>query len=371
MCVTLTHGGLPQEFTRSDLLGLIDAQGSAAGLSGTDIKVIKHYILKVRDEDFRAGRICAVWQRLPVIAQELFLDERAVTRAENRLAKAGWLLKTNAPKSRRAGQREQAGEQRIIWAAGVNLQPLIDHRVPNLLRIARQREAASAELDRARAEAKHLFSEIRALRVSEAIERALEVLPFGRLSRVRAVEQLKKIIEAFSSLLSSFKKQGVGKSVDAFEAGQTKAPSRTDKTSARYNTHQKTLIQNCRQNAVQFSFQQCIENAHKDMRENMRFLGGDSQANFIEAANLLRRDLRISDELWSQACHRLNRVTAAILVSIIYKNTQCPKGHKAHVRHAAACFRKLIQRATFEPQFLSRVVFKNLKGDGVGSWAIS
>lgn len=361
MSLTLAHNGLPEGFTRALLLTLIDKFGPTAGLSPTDIKVLKHYVLKVRDDDFLKGRICAVWQRLPVTAQELDLNERAITRAENRLIKAGWLLKTNALRSRRDDFREKAGDQRIIWVAGLNLQPLIDHKIPELFRFGQQREEAKLELEALQSETKYLFAEIRSLNCSEALERALVILPFGRLSRVRALEKLRQIKTALSSLLSFFKKSSVENPVEDSNSGQTKAPSRTDKMSARSNTIQKTHIQNSRPSVVQISFQQCLDHAHSDVLENMRILGGYTQANFIETASLFKQELRINEQAWKEACHQLGRFTASALVSIIYRNHQFPTGHKAHARNGDACFKELVRKASPEPQSLSRFLFKNLK----------
>ncbi len=361
MSLCLTHKGFPQDFTRSDLLTLLEQQGKAAGLSLTDIKVLKHYILKVRTDDFKTGRICAVWQKLPAVAHELDLNERSVTRAENKLIAAGWLLKTNAPKSRRDGNRDKGSNQRIVWAAGINLQPLIDTKVSELQQLAQARHEAKLELTKLRTETKRLFAEIRSLRISEALERALSILPFGRLSRIRSVEQLHKVITSFSSLLSFFQKQVVEKPVEDMQLEQTKPPSQTDKMSARSNTIQKTLSPKSRRSTVRISFRQCVESAHPDMLENMRILGGYSQANFIEAANLFRRELHISDELWKRASHRLSRLTTATLVSIIYRNHQLPSNHKAHVRNGSACLETLICKAFSDPQLLTRLLFKNLE----------
>ncbi|KZL24699.1 helix-turn-helix domain-containing protein [Pseudovibrio sp. WM33] len=361
MSLTLTHNGLPEDAARADVLTLIDKFGPAAGLSGTDIKVLKHYVLKVRDDDFLKGRICAVWQRLPVTAEELNLNERAITRAENRLIKSGWLLKTNALRSRRGGFRQKAGEQTIIWAAGINLQPLIDHKIPELFQLSKQREAAKLELEALHSETKLLFGEIRSLNCSEALKRALAILPFGRLSRVRALAKLHQIKTALSSLLSFFKKRSVGNPVEERQLGQTKAPSRTDKMSARSNTIQKPHIQNSRPSTVQISLRRCLDHAHPDVLENMRILGGYTQANLIETANLFRQELCVSDELWKQACHQLDRVTASILVSLIYRNHRLPIEHRAHARNGGACFKELVRKGTSEPQSLSRFLFKNLE----------
>ncbi len=46
MSLTLTHKGLPEGFSRSDLLNLTCKRGTAAGHSGTDIRVLKHYVRK-------------------------------------------------------------------------------------------------------------------------------------------------------------------------------------------------------------------------------------------------------------------------------------------------------------------------------------
>ncbi|KZL28008.1 helix-turn-helix domain-containing protein [Pseudovibrio sp. WM33] len=361
MSLTHIHNGLLDSFTRALLLTLIDKFGPAAGLSATDIKVLKYYVLKVRDEDFLKGRICAVWQRLPVTAEELNLNERAITRAENRLIKAGWLLKTNALRSRRDGSREKVGEQRIIWAAGINLQPLIDHKVPELFRLSKQRKEAKLELEALQSETKYLFAEIRSLNCSEALERAFVILPFGRLSRVRALEKLRQIKTKLSSLLSFFRKQAVEKPVEEHIRAQTKAPSRTDKTSSRSNTIQNPLIQNSRPSTVQISLRRYLDHAHPDVLENMSILGGDTPENLIKTANLFRQELCVSDELWKQACHKLNRLTAATLISIIYRNHQLPSEHKAHARNGGACFKELVRKAISEPAVLYRFLFKNLE----------
>jgi len=82
MSATLTHGGLPEGVRRTDLLSLIENLGKRGlGLSSTATRVLKQYVWRSRDEDYRAGHICAVWGQVCRTADALGLCSRDINDA--------------------------------------------------------------------------------------------------------------------------------------------------------------------------------------------------------------------------------------------------------------------------------------------------
>ncbi|MTI18575.1 hypothetical protein E1162_15120 [Rhodobacteraceae bacterium RKSG542] len=362
MSVTLTHNGLSEIGCLKDLLTLLDTEGRANGLTSNELVLAKYYLLKMSAGDFQEGRICAIWQRITKTAEELGWSERAVTRAENGLIAKRYGVKTNAPKSQRSGAREKDGKKRIIWAAGFNFQPLINVKVAELKKQAKLRAREREALRLARAETKRLFSEIRALGCPKAMKPAFAVLPYGRVSRIYCSKALRKTIAIFSHIMSFYRKRRVEKAVEEHKSGLAKAPSKTDKSASLSNTTQKHPFQNSRFASGKVSWHDCLETAHPDALEYMRILGGYTQTNFIEAATLLRRDLSIPDELWGKACLLLGRVTAASLVSVIYRNSISPPNLTSQAISARACFKGALDKADTDTLFLNRFFAKNLKG---------
>ncbi|MBS0475897.1 MAG: hypothetical protein JSR28_12255, partial [Proteobacteria bacterium] len=127
MSATLVHGGLPAGVRRIDLLSLVEDLGKRGlGLSSTATRVLRHYVWRSRDDDYRAGRICAVWDRVCRTADDLDLCGRAINDAERELEAKGLIARTTGGNGARSGLR--CGGV-IRWAAGINLAPLIERYV--------------------------------------------------------------------------------------------------------------------------------------------------------------------------------------------------------------------------------------------------
>lgn len=118
MSAALVHGGLPAGIRRVDLLSLVEDLGKRGlGLSSTATRVLRHYVWRSRDDDYRAGRICAVWDRVCRTADDLDLCSRAINDAERELEAKGLIARTTGGNGARSGLRSGGI---IRWAAGIS-----------------------------------------------------------------------------------------------------------------------------------------------------------------------------------------------------------------------------------------------------------
>ena len=124
MSTTLSHRGLPKGTTRFDLLRLFEQVARPGfGLSSTTVSLVRHYVLKTLDADYRPGRICAVWTEACRLAEAIGLTPRSVNSAERELERSGFIVRTSGINGGRTGDRHNGV---IAWAAGINLAPLIE-----------------------------------------------------------------------------------------------------------------------------------------------------------------------------------------------------------------------------------------------------
>jgi hypothetical protein len=95
-------------------------------MSKTAANVLVHYITCCTfDQDYKPGRICTAWPRVSTVAEQLDLCDRSVNGAERELVELGLIERTTGRNGARHGERSVDKLQKIKWAAGVNLAPLI------------------------------------------------------------------------------------------------------------------------------------------------------------------------------------------------------------------------------------------------------
>ena len=93
------------------------------GLSSSAVALARHYVRRTTDGDYLTGRICGVWTQACHFAEPLGLTPRSINSAERELEHAGFIIRKAGIKGERAGN-SQGGA--IVWAAGINLAPLVD-----------------------------------------------------------------------------------------------------------------------------------------------------------------------------------------------------------------------------------------------------
>lgn len=199
MSAALVHGGLPRGVRRVDLLSLIEDLGKRGlGLSSTAARVLRHYVWRSRDEDYQAGRICAVWDRVCRTAEDLDLCSRAINDAERELEAKGLLIRTTGGNGARSGLRSGGV---IRWAAGINLAPLID-RYAELKAAREARDLQQQAVAECKAEIRRIRRLIREAAEPAQMARADDILPEGRVAPIHSIERLQAIRAALDALLA-------------------------------------------------------------------------------------------------------------------------------------------------------------------------
>ena len=348
MSATLSHQGLPPDLRRVDLFKLTKQHGPALGIRHATLSVLLHLLNSVMIEDLEAGAICGVWETDKTIAEKTGNSERTVRRALKSLADMEAIALTSLKGGRRFGVREPSGKRHITLLKGINLGPFIDQWVPKLLEAHKEHERQRQSFDQLRLKAGSLWKAICALQDHDLVQRALDILPHGRPSRVTCLAKLEAIIKSLASLLlPTSSEQAVGKE----QSGRTERPSRTVKMAVPYYNSQKNQQRGCPA-VVDATWR--------------RLLVGASKADLIETAAQFGRELGVSREGWAEACGKLGRVPASVLLCVVYRNHHLPTEHPARVVNGWRCFQSLVERAGSDPQFLRRFLFKNRDSVEVG-----
>jgi hypothetical protein len=115
--------GLPEGVTRFDLLKLVKHAGSELSFTDSMVRLLEHYMLFTKDQDWKEGSHPIVYQSQYKAALELGLSERQLQRLEGALFNVGALTWNDSGNRKRYGVRnERTGD--IVYAYGVDLSPL-------------------------------------------------------------------------------------------------------------------------------------------------------------------------------------------------------------------------------------------------------
>lgn len=336
MSATLSHAGLPEGYGRFDLLSLFEQVAkSQFRLSKTATALIRHYVLKTSDEDYLKGRICAVWSQVCRTARALDLTPRSINAAERELESAGFLVRSTGGNGARCGSR-QAG--RIIWAAGINLAPLIRrfHELQDKVQATRLHEQA---VDQCKAEIRQLN---RAIRQSEqAGPRAMadEILPHGRTARINDLDRLAAIRDALADALKALRDaSGTQKTSDGSE--ENCAPNIPSKSSSKFCSADAPPAAE-----LLLSPRQAVALATTVYRELLPVFGGINWAALVETSCHMALLLGIDQRTWQSACARLGREQAALCVIIIQRNAALNQSHRYHARRPDGCLAGMVKSA--------------------------
>jgi replication initiation protein RepC len=333
MSATLVHPGLPEGVRRIDLLSLVEDLGKRGlGLSSTATRVLRHYVWRSRDDDYRAGRICAVWDRVCRTADDLDLCSRAINVAERELEAKGLIARTTGGNGARSGLRS-AGV--IRWAAGINLAPLIE-RYADLKVAWEARRLQQQAIDTCKAEIRRTRRLIRNAAEPELLARADAILPDGRVAPIHRIEKLEAIRAALEAVLADLADE-----------------SRATKTSDRSEENDRPNIQN------QDSSRSCsgrpeptitpraaLDLASEEYRAIASAHGDPGWPCLIDASRQTASWLGIGQYAWGEACSVLGRERAALCVLVIDRNVRLQTGHRYRARHPGKCFSGMVRRAT-------------------------
>ena len=339
MSTTLHHKGLPTGVARFELLRLFEQVARPGfGLSSTAVALVRHYVLKTMDGDYLSGRICAVWTQACRFAAALGLTPRSINSAERELEQAGFIVRNAGINGERAGDRQDGA---IVWAAGINLAPLID-RFAELQAKAAALELQARAIKQCRAEIRQLGQRIREAGDEVLRARAETILPDGRTARITSIDRLIAIREALSAMLEAIESAPnpdprALKTSDAPE--ENCAPNIQDKNSSRRRTAPTCdPLERIRPETA-------LAVATEGYRGLVDALGGPTWPNLVEASWRSCGRLGIAQSTWGRTCQQFGRERAALSVLLIDRNFELPSGHRYRVLSPGQCLAGMTRRA--------------------------
>lgn len=339
MSTTLSHRGLPAGVGRFEMLRMFEQVARPGfGLSSTAVALVRHYVLKTMDGDYVAGRICAVWTQACRFAEALGLTPRSINSAERELEQAGFIVRNAGINGERAGDRQDGT---IVWAAGINLAPLVE-RFAEMRAKAVALELQARAIQQCRAEIRQLGQRIREAGDDDLRERAEIILPDGRTARINSIHRLIAIREALSAMLAAIESAPAPepralKTSDAPE--ENCAPNIQDKNSSRRGTV------SARDPCDRIRPAAALVVATESYRGIVEALGGPSWPNLVEASWRSCGRLGIAQSTWGRACQQFGRERAALSVLLIDRNAELPLDHRYRVGSPAKCLAGMVRRA--------------------------
>jgi hypothetical protein len=338
MSTTLAHRGLPPGVTRFEMLRLFEQVARPGfGLSSSAVALVRHYVLKTMDGDYLTGRICAVWTQACRFAEALGLTPRSINSAERELEQAGFIVRNAGINGERAGDRQDGA---IVWAAGINLAPLVD-RFAEMQAKADALELQARAIQQCRAEIRQLGQRIREADDDDLRERAETVLPDGRTARINSIDRLIAIREALSAMLDAIQsapdpERRALKTSDAPE--ENCAPNIQNKKPSRKRTAPERDPLDLIKPSTALSV------ATDGYRSLVKALGGATWPNLVEASWRSCGRLDIAQSTWGRACQQFGRERAALSVLLIDRNAELPVGHRYRVLSPGRCLAGMIRR---------------------------
>ena len=339
MSTTLSHRGLPSGVGRFDLLRLFEQVARPGfGLSSTAVALVRHYVLKTMDGDYLSGRICAVWTQACRFAEALGLTPRSINSAERELEQAGFIVRNAGINGERAGDRQDGI---VIWAAGINLAPLVE-RFRGMKAKAEALELQARAIQQCRAEIRQLGQRIREAGDEALCERAETILPDGRTARINNIDRLIAIREALSAMLAAIESSPdpeprALKTSDAPE--EICAPNIQNQNSPRKRTAPaRDPLDGIRPSTA-------LVVATESYRGIVEALGGPTWPNLVEASWRSCGRLGIAQSTWGRACQQFGRERAALSVLLIDRNAELPPGHRYRVGSPAHCLSGMVRKS--------------------------
>lgn len=333
MSATLRHGGLPKGVRRVDLLSLVENLGKRGlGLSSTATRVLRHYVWRSRDDDYLAGRICAVWDRVCRTADDLDLCSRAINDAERELETKGLIARTTGGNGARSGLRSAGA---IRWAAGINLAPLIE-RYAQLKAAWEARSLEQQAVAACKAEIRRLRRLIREGAIPAMVERAEAILPDGRVAPIHRIEKLKAIQSGLEAVLEEL----------ASEPRTMKTSDRSEENS-RPNIQTHHSSRSCSGRLTEPTITPCmaLDLASEEYRLLASAHGDPGWPSLIEASRQTASWLGIGQWTWGKACALLGRERAALCVLVIDRNVRLKSGNRYQARNPGKCLSGMVRQA--------------------------
>ena len=344
MSASLTHGGLPDGVTPFRLCDLVAeiAPGTCKKerLSATAVRILQYFIRACRQSDFEPGKICGTWEQPQTIAGELRISTKVLHNAEAELLEAGFIERTHTPHARRSGKRHNGN---IVALAGISLRPLID----GWAKLQARRQAIELQANALfclKQEVAALNREVRASDNPDAIERAGEILPRGRVSRINDVEKLEALRNALEALLVLLE----------LPSGATKSSDQTEEI-VTPNIPESNSSKNCNRarsgggdddRATKVMPELVAGIASSDYQSLLPQGRAPSWRDLVDASATACRWHGVSEAAFGEACERLGREHAAVCIVVIDRNARLPGEHRYRARSGRRCLTGLLRNPT-------------------------
>ena len=318
------------EYPKAKLRALWNVAAPRLGYSPAAIRYIHELIGFTSSQDYEPNSICAVFYGVGKLSHKLSMPPRTMSRVERDAEKEGLLVRTCTKGGKRKGERENGGAQKIKWAFGINLGPLID-RVDELQEIVDEVEAEGEAMRACR-------SEIKALRyqmiVSGYEAEAVKAYPRGRPSEITCLVRLRSILSALRAAYKLI--LGV--------SGRPNCPTGSAK-SERPNTIQESKSIDSTEDHVRGSLGPEVD------LSPLEFIATPELKEAVEiysqchdpfgALSLACRDrcstLGISGDRWLLTKRTLGVSRAVLFVAMIDRNAQRPLGDPYRARNPQGC----------------------------------
>ncbi len=377
---------------RYDLLLLVKKLGKFAGFTPRMIQLLDYYMAFTRDIDWEEGSRPIVYQSLSRTALDLGVSERQIQKLEKTLADLGAVTWNDSGNHKRYGQRDPK-TGRILYAFGIELTPLaaMKAELEDKLQDKKLLDAAWMETKR---QISWYRSQIRSL-IAESVEEGRDdSLVFQRkydeiaiqLRTHLSLDFLRALLERHKNLHSEILSlMGVGttdikktaRRVRNRKETQKHSPSSEQKFVHYQSTNHQSSVKTDTSNPAGHGIQESVvETSEPNQsvsssgiehvklsvalqamgnRFREQLLSADPDWNDLhEAAFRVRRDLRISQQSWGDACQTLGRSGAAVCVLITdraVERTEDP------VRKPAAYLRAMVKRGRKGELRLHRSIF--------------
>lgn len=345
MSASLKHNGLREGVGRFDLLRLFESTAKPAfGLSRTAIALIRHVIGRTQDGDYKRGAICAVWAKVSSMADELMLTSRSINNAERELEVAGFIKRTCGGNGARYGSRADGS---VIFAAGINLAPLIE-RYDELLEHSKAMNLYKQAMDQCKSEIRGISKQIR--QVDEnAVAKANEILPRGRTSRIKQLNELESIkanlLEVLEALMhDSGEKKTSGASEENFSPNILNKYNHKSSRPQRIRATSKDIPRDRPKAAPKITPNLIMAIASKEYQSIIQMYGGANWPSILEVSSQLAINMGIDQSVWGRACDSFGREIAALCVAIIHRNQARDKDDPYHAKQAQPCLLGMIAK---------------------------
>jgi hypothetical protein len=367
--------GLPKGTSHYDVLVALKKMGRASGFSARMLDLLEYYMLFTKPIDWEQGSDTGpiIYQSIARTALDLGLSERHVQRLEKQLHLAGLLGWSDSGNHKRYGQR-CARTGRILYGFGVDLSPLAAHWPALQKQLAAKKHADTAwlkakrDISACRRACRTLLEALAGSGMHEKMQQSYEQIGLIKIRAGMKLQQLEALLQQHETLRDLI-------------AAQLETPTQDlEKESCKdvkNVVHKESLTQN--KNIIILEHEdlkQPLANSQSSivscglgkisLGDALDFLTPQIKAHLplepktwndlAEAAYKARRELKISQKEWSEACGILHKNGAALCLAVASRGAGRSQNP---VQRPNLYFRTLVNKARTGDLCLDKLVRKH------------